>query len=205
MANIVKYEQVKDKIVVLRGEPVILDADVAALYGVETKRVNEAIKNNPDKFPAGYLFKLDKQEMANLRSKILISNSQNTESQQDTELRSKISTSNRGGNRYLPTAFTERGLYMLATILKSPRATQTTIAIIDAFVQLRELARTMQAVAVAEDEQEKKSLLKRSGELIGEVVGTQLDTTSTETEIELNLAVIKIKHKVTRGKKKKDE
>lgn len=181
MSNIVKYEQVKDKIIVLRGQQVILDSDVAQLYGVETRVVNQAVKNNPDKFPEGYLFKLDNQEVADLRSKILISSW--------------------GGTRVAPTAFTERGLYMLATILKGEQATQTTIAIIDTFVQLRELARTMQAVAVTDDEAQKKSLMQRSGELIGEVLGAQLDTTETETEIELNFAVVKIKHKVKKGKK----
>ena len=176
---------IENKILVIRGQQVMLDYELAEIYGYETKRFNEQVKNNIERFDADFRFQLTDEEIYNLRS--------------------KISTSSWGGSRYAPTAFTERGLYMLATILKSPRATQTTIAIIDTFVQLRELARTMQAVAVAEDEQEKKSLLKRSGELIGEVVGTQLDTTSTETEIELNFAVIKIKHKVTRGKKKKDE
>ncbi len=181
MAQIVKYEQVKDKIILVRGKQVILDSDVALLYGVETKRINEAVKNNPDKFPDGYLLVLENKEVADLKS--------------------KISTASWGGRRNAPTAFTESGLYMLATILKSERATQTTIAIIDTFVQLRELARTMQAVAVAEDETQKKNLLHRSGELIGEVLGTQLDTTETETEIELNLAVVKIKHKVKKSKK----
>lgn len=181
MSQIVKYEQVKDKIIILRGQQVILDSDVAALYGVETKRINEAVKNNLDKFPDGYLLTPDNQELADLKS--------------------KISTASWGGRRNAPTAFTERGLYMLATILKGERATQTTIAIIDTFVQLRELARTMQAVAATDDEAQKKSLMQRSGELIGEVLGSQFDTTETETEIELNLAVVKIKHKVKKSKK----
>ena len=73
MNDIVKYEQVKDRIIILRGEPVLLDADVAQFYGVETRVVNQAVKNNPDKFPDGYLFKLDNQEVADLRSKILMS------------------------------------------------------------------------------------------------------------------------------------
>lgn len=72
MNEVVKYEQVKDRIIILRGEPVLLDADVAALYGVETRVVNQAVKNNLDKFPTGYLFKLDKREKENLRSKFLI-------------------------------------------------------------------------------------------------------------------------------------
>ena len=176
MTNILKYEDVRDKVVVLRDQQVILDCDVAKLYGVETKRINEAVKNNADKFPMGYLFQIDKQEVADLRS--------------------KFSSTISSMSRTLPTAFTERG-----TILKSPQATQTTIAIIEAFAQMRELARTMQAVAETEDEAEKKSLMKKSGELIGEVIGAQLDTTATETEIELNFAVVKIKHKVTRSKK----
>ena len=121
--------------------------------------------------------------------------------QEVTDLRSKILISSWGGRRNAPTAFTESGLYMLATILKSEQATQTTIAIIDTFVQLRELARTMQAVTATDDETQKKTLMQRSGELIGEVLGSQLDTTETETEIELNFAVIKIKHKVKKGKK----
>ena len=72
MSNIVKYEQVKDKIIVLRGRQVILDSDVAALYGVETREINQAVKNNPDKFPEGYILKLDNQEVTDLLSKILI-------------------------------------------------------------------------------------------------------------------------------------
>ena len=92
---------------------------------------------------------------------------------------------------------------MLATILKSPRATQTTLAIIETFVQIRELARTMQSVAQTEDEKQKKSLMQKSGELIGDILGSQLETTGTETEIEFNFAVVKIKHKVIRGSKDK--
>lgn len=99
MSNILKYEDVKDKILLLRNQQVILNCDIARLYGVETREINQAVKNNPDKFPSGYLFQLDNQEFANLKSKIL--------------------TSSWGGVRKLPTAFTERGLYMLATINKN--------------------------------------------------------------------------------------
>ena len=103
--EIVRYEQVKDRIVVLRGVPVLLDADVAQLYGVETRVVNQAVKNNPDKFPEGYLFKLDKHETADLRSKILIAAPQSA----DNEQVSAFITAHR--NQSTPTAFTERGLY----------------------------------------------------------------------------------------------
>lgn len=94
------HSLVKSYIVEIRQRPVIVDADVAALYGVETKRVNEAVKNNPDKFPEDYMFVLTTDELKDLRSK-------NT----TTNLSPK--------SRSLPKAFTEKGLYMLATILKN--------------------------------------------------------------------------------------
>ena len=197
--EVVKYEQVKDRIITLRGVPVLLDADVAQLYGVETKRVNEAVKNNLDKFPEGFLFKLDKHELAELRSKISTSSSQVADNKEIAGSQSNLLMAGWGGARKMPTAFTESGLYMLATILKSPRATQTTIAIIKTFVQLRELARNMQAVAATEDEAEKKTLLQKSGELLNNVIGSQFETVGTETEVELNFAMVKIRHKVIRG------
>ena len=100
-------QTIEDSIIELQGVPAILDCDVAALYEVETKHVNQAVRNNPDKFPHGYILSLTNEEQDNLRSKIL--------------------TSSWGGTRYIPKAFTEQGVYMLATILKSPRATQTTL------------------------------------------------------------------------------
>ena len=199
--EVVKYEQVKDRIITLRGVPLLLDADVAQLYGVETKRVNEAVKNNLDKFPEGFLFKLDKHELAELRSKISTSSSQVADNKEIAGSQSNLLMAGWGGARKMPTAFTESGLYMLATILKSPRATQTTIAIIKTFVQLRELARNMQAVAATEDEAEKKTLLQKSGELLNNVIGSQFETVGTETEVELNFAMVKIRHKVIRGSK----
>ena len=103
--------EVRNRIVAIRGQSVIVDADVAALYGVETRQVNEAVRNNPDKFPPDYRFELTKNELSDLRSKI-----------------STASVSPK--SRVLPKAFTEKGLYMLATILKSRRATAAAFAII---------------------------------------------------------------------------
>lgn len=103
----VKFEDVTSKIIKLRGQQVILDSDVARLYGVETREINQAVKNNPQKFPGGYIFELTPEEWEPVKSKYL--------------------TSPLGGGKVkLPKAFTEKGLYMLATILKSPRAVQTT-------------------------------------------------------------------------------
>jgi len=102
-------------------------------------------------------------------------------------------------SRVMPTAFTEKGLYMLATILKSEQAVNTTLAIVDTFVRTRELARTMESLQDVQDGGEsQKNLLSRTGELLSELVGRNLSTNSTETEIELNFAVVKIKHRVIR-------
>ena len=178
----ISIEDVQDKIIVLRGEPVILDRDVAALYGVQTKEINQAVKNNPGKFPIGYVLPVEEEEMEELdknfdRFNIL-----------------KHST-------ITPKAFTERGMYMLATILKSRQAEVTTIAIIDTFASVKELARTIRTLNNTEKPEEQKGLLKKSGELIGEIIGNDMATAETETELELNFAVLKVKHTIKRKKK----
>lgn len=96
----------------------IFDSDVAALYGVQTKEINQAVRNNPDKFPAGCVLDVDSKEFARLRSKFLTAN-----------LLPK--------SRVMPKAFNEKGLYMLATILKGKKATQTTLEIIETFTRIR--------------------------------------------------------------------
>ena len=120
----VSIKEVEDYVVVIRGVPVIADADVAALYGVETKRVNEAVRNNPDKFPLSYSFELNVRELRGLRTKISSTN---------------ISTKNRNATR----VFSERGLYMLATILNGKRARDVTFAIIETFFKVRSLKRDL--------------------------------------------------------------
>jgi hypothetical protein len=94
----------------------------------------------------------------------------------------------------LPKAFTEKGLYMMATILKSPQAVQTTIAIIEAFARLRELSRNIQTLSTVKDEQEQQSLMQKSGEIISEIFDNDLQTSDTETSFEINFAVLKFKH-----------
>ena len=182
---------VQNRIITLRQQHVLLDADVAILYGVETKRVNEAVKNNPDKFPEGYLFELSAEEHANV-----------TKQRHDNQNFKVENFDLKGGRgqhtKYLPKACTEKGLYMLATILKSPKAVQTTIAIVETFAQMRELTRTLNQMQKTDDKAQQKSLMQRSSELLSDIVGDGLDTSSTETEIEVNFAVFKIKHKIKR-------
>ncbi len=180
MNQIVKLETVQDKIIDVRGEKVILDSDIAALYGVETKDINKAVKNNQDKFPEGYILELSKQEFEKLRR--------------------KFSTAKFSMTRVTPKAFTEKGLYMLATIIKSPKAVKTTLDIIETYARIRDLSRSMSRLPVA-DKAEQKSIMEKAAAVLGDILDNALETTGSETTLELNLAVIKVKHTVKKGKK----
>ena len=170
---------VEEKIITLRNQQVILDCDVAELYGVATKEINQAVRNNPEKFPEGYIFELDNQELSDLRSKIL--------------------TAKFNMTRQLPKAFTEKGLYMLATILKSPKAVQTTIAIVEAYAKLKELSRVIVEIPQQEDDTiVQKQLLHRGGQLVEDIIADMLPKKSTETSFELNLAMFKLRHSIRR-------
>jgi hypothetical protein len=142
MNDIVQSNQVENLIITIRGERVLLDRDVAVLYGVETRRINEAVSNNPDKFPDGYILSLNLEEWQSLKSKISISKNEKDELVENFDQFNKSKHS-----RYLPKAFTEKGLYMLATILKSAKATQTTIAIVETFAKIKELSRNVGELA----------------------------------------------------------
>jgi len=140
--QVILQKTVEEKLITIRNKQVIIDTDVAQLYGIETKRINEAVKNNPDKFPEDYLIELTKKEWDSLKS--------------------KFSTSTKGGKVKLPTAFTEKGLYMLATILKSRIATKTTLAIIETFAKVRELSHVVsQMQELPENSPMQKSLIER--------------------------------------------
>lgn len=181
--ELIPYSEIKEKIIRIREKDVILDFDVAELYGVETKRVNEAVRNNPDKFLEDYIITLDENESAVLRSKI-------------STLKKKGGKGHHSKFNYK--AFTEQGLYMLATILKSPRATQATISIIETFTKIRKLSRTIGEMSAAPDKFTQKTLMEKSGEIMADLFGEDLQTNETETEIELNFAVLKLKHTIKR-------
>ncbi len=177
-------EKIKSKIITIQGQQVILDTDVANLYGVETKRINEAIRNNPEKFPEGYVMTLTESEKAEVVENF------------DHLKKLKFSPT-------LPRAMSEKALYMLATILKSPVATETTLAIIETFAKVRELSRNIAQIGQQPDEQEQKNMMRRSGEIISDIIGSEFETTDTETTIEFNLAVVSMKHTIKRTSKKK--
>jgi len=127
-----KYTVVEDLIFVIRGQKVILDADLARIYGVPTKRLNEQVRRNKARFPGDFIFQLTDQEASLLKP-------QNAASS-PAALRSQIATSNqeRGGRRYRPYAFTEHGALMAATVLNSPQAVEMSLFIVRAFVKMRE-------------------------------------------------------------------
>ncbi len=127
----------------VRGQRVIVDADLAALYGVETKRFNEAVKRNLARFPVDFMFTLTAEEFEALRSQIATSNTPAVPA--------------RGGRRYAPRVFTEHGALMAATILNSPRAVEVALYVVRAFVRLRELAVTHGDLAKRLDELERKT------------------------------------------------
>ena len=173
---------VRNSIVVIRDMPVIADADVANLYGVETKRVNEAVRNNPDKFPEDYMFVLSSEESAVLRSKF-----------SSTKLSSK--------SRVLPKVFTEKGLYMLATILKSRSALNVTFAIIETFTQVRNLKRELIDLHKETDSEKQTAKMRHFGKVLSDIETPDLETSETESTLELNFFIGKIKHTVKRVRK----
>lgn len=131
MTKLVPAKRIENKIFQIRGKNVMLDRDLAVLYRVPTRRLNEQVKRNIKRFPEDFMFQLSKQEFINLKSQIVTSS-----------LRSQSATSKRGGRRYLPYAFTEQGVAMLSSVLNSKRAIMVNIQIMRAFVKLRRIALT---------------------------------------------------------------
>lgn len=169
----------------VRGQQVLIDRDVATLYGVETKRINEAVRNNPDKFPEGYIFELTDAETEEVKA-IAVKKEDFADEIFDRKI---VSTK----ARYAPKAFTERGLYMLATILKSARATQTTIAIIDTFAKVKELTRHLDAMQNSSDNpQDNATHAQRTGQLLSEILTSELCKDAANVGIELNMMTVNI-------------
>ena len=178
----INIQKVEDKIAVIRNMDVIADADVAALYGVQTKEVNQAVRNNPDKFPEHYMFELSKSELRDLRSKILTTN---------------VSAKSRSTTK----VFTERGLYMLATILKGDAARDMTFAIIETFAKVRELKKELLELHNETDKEVQKTKMQHFGEVLSDIVMPDLQTSETESSLEINFFIGKIKHTVKRVRK----
>lgn len=148
-------EAITKHILVLHGQKVLLDADLAALYGVETRRLNEQVRRNLGKFPDDFIFEVSSEEFTNLKS--------------------HFATSSWGGRRKLPLAFTEHGALMAATVLKSPRAVEVSVYVVRAFVQLRELVVSNKELALRLDELEYKT----------ELISLKHETFERDTHVQL--------------------
>lgn len=146
MTNIISVEIIVSKILEVRGRRVMLDRDLAMLYGVPVKVLNQAVKRNLKRFPSDFMYQLTKQEVVNLRSQIVTSSS-----------RSQIVTLKRGQNiKYLPYVFTQEGVAMLSSVLNSERAIKVNIQIMRAFVKLKELLLSHKELAAKIEGLEKK-------------------------------------------------
>ena len=183
---LIDTKEVEDKIAVIRKMEVIADADVAVLYKVQTKEVNQAVRNNKDKFPATYMFELTSSELRDLRSKILTTN---------------VSAKSRSTTK----VFTERGLYMLATILKGDAARDMTFAIIETFAKVRELKRELLELHNETDKEVQKTKMQHFGEVLSDIVMPDLQTQETESSLEINFFIGKIKHTVKRVRKENSD
>jgi hypothetical protein len=188
--EIIKFETLEKKLIELRGSLVLIDKDVAQLFGVETRDINKAVKNNPDKFPDGYMFELTKEEFEILRG--------------------KFSTAKFAKTRVIPKAFSEKGLYMIATILKSNIATQATLSIIETFAKIKELSRNISDIMKTTDETIQQELAHKSNKILEEIIEIEPDileddtdgeVIETTTKFEFNLGFAKVSRSVKKVKK----
>jgi phage regulator Rha-like protein len=147
--SLIPIESLIEKILIIKNQKVMLDSDLAALYGVSTKRLNEQVKRNTKRFPSDFMFRLSKKTFEELKSH-------------------SATSKGKGGRRYPPYVFTEQGVAMLSSVLSSDRAIEVNILIIRAFVKLREIISTHKKVAVALKDIEQK--LKSHDEQIIKII-----------------------------------
>jgi phage regulator Rha-like protein len=159
-------EEITGKIYFLRGQKVMLDFDLAVLYGVETKRLNEQVKRNADRFPEDFMFRLTQKEWNLMRSQIATTSLQLNDNQQVVKAGSQIATATVGtkNRSSTPFAFTEHGVTMLASVLKSERAVRMSITVVRAFIELKRMSTQFEELA-AELDKMKLHLGQHDGQL----------------------------------------
>ncbi len=187
--GIVRFEELESRLIRYKNEYVLVDKDVAQLYGVETRDVNKAVANNPEKFPEGYIIELSEEEKAKV-----VENFHHL---------SAIKYS-----PHLPKVFTEKGLYMLATIIKSKTATQTTLKIIETFAKVKELSRNINAIIKTTDENKQSTLATKSNKILEEIIEIEdeiladdSEVVETTTRFEFNLGFAKVSRSIKKIKK----
>lgn len=187
--DIVRFEDLESRLIRYKNEYVLVDRDVAQLYGVETREINQAVLNNPEKFPEGYIVELSKDEKSELIKTF------------DRFETLKHSSAN-------PKVFTEKGLYMLATIIKSKTATQTTLKIIETFAKVKELSRNINAIIKTTDENKQSTLATKSNKILEEIIEIEdeiladdSEVVETTTRFEFNLGFAKVSRSIKKIKK----
>ncbi len=190
--EITKFKTLESKLIKIRDTLILIDKDVADLFEIETKHINEAVKNNIDKFPdETYILELRKDE------KIYVV--------ENFDHLSKLKYS-----PHMPKAFTEKGLYMIATILKSEVATSATLQIIETFAQIKELSRNINAIMKTTDENTQKELAQKSNKILEEIIDIEPDifeddedgeVIETTTKFEFNLGFAKVSRSIKKIKK----
>ena len=194
-----EVEVIRHRIYEVRGLRVMLDRDLAELYGVETRALNQAVKRNIDRFPDDFLFRLNKNEWTFLKSQIVISNTDATTAADNKDvatngdsLKSQFVISNRGGDRALPYAFTELGIAMLSSVLRSETAIQVNINIMRAFVAIRHAVSAWQGVNLKVEQLSHK--VDQLNNYVEEILHDQNDINrmqeETNTEIALQIEAI---------------
>ena len=175
-------EDLKSRIYIVRGQQVMLDRDLAELYGVETKRLNEAVRRNIDRFPDDFRFQLSNLEVKALMSQMVMV----------ADLRSQIATSSWGGTRYKPYVFTELGVAMLSSVLRSETAIQVNINIMRAFVAMRHAVAAMQSADMKVEQLAHKvdQMDAHIDELMHEQRDINREQTETSNEVALQIEAI---------------
>lgn len=190
MSNIIAYKTIENKLILIGKTLILLDKDVAELYGIKPIKLREQVKRNIQKFPKEYAYQISDEELSLMVSQKAIPSKQQL-----------------GGHN--PWVFTEKGLYMVATILKSPMAMEATFSIIETFSKVRQLSKNLSIIDKVENEEKQNELVLQSNELLEaiidispEVVEDDEEIIETETRFELNLGIVKISRST---KKKKNE
>lgn len=194
-------EQLAPLVIRLRRENVILDSDIAELYGVPVGQLNQAVKRNSERFPADFIFQLSDEELENLKSQFVISSlrsqsatsssgAESSRSQSVTLKRQTGTSSSHGGRRTLPYAFTEQGVAMLSSVLRSQRAVEVNIAIMRTFVQLRSLMQSNKLLAEKIEKLEEK--YDQNFQIVFDAI-KQLITADNQPTKELGFHTIKSK------------
>ena len=188
-----EVEAIKHRIYEVRGLRVMLDRDLAELYGVETRALNQAVKRNIDRFPDDFLFRLNKNEWTFLKSQIVISNTDATTADNKDvatngdSLKSQFVISNRGGDRALPYAFTELGIAMLSSVLRSETAIQVNINIMRAFVAIRHAVSAWQGVNLKVEQLSHK--VDQLNNYVEEILHDQNDINQQQDETNNEIAI----------------